>query len=373
MAFHLGCLRALNDRGVLEKVRVLSSVSGGSVIAALYAYFDEPFEQFEERVKSELKLGYVRGIARHTLASSETPKILATQLTAGLSAIAGSFAGAIGNGLVFAGMDRKVVSNFTEPLQAPFSRWASRTTAFERYLRKSVFGNSRVNMVQRAGLETVINATELRTGTAYRYGSRGTSCWRYGDFDGDPPFVSKAVAASAAFPALLPSFDERQSFRKNGSTAINRVIITDGGVYDNLGISCLLPGRDPNYSSSVFDVNYIISCDAGAGLPSGRMKPYTWTSRMRTTISSIHRRTHTLSYDLLHRLKASGDLKGFLLPYLGQQDTKLPYKPPDLIPRNDTYDYPTDFSPMSQKNIALLSKRGEQLTHLLIEQHNPDF
>jgi hypothetical protein len=40
LAFHLGCLRALNDRGVLERVFVVSGVSGGSLAAALYAYSD---------------------------------------------------------------------------------------------------------------------------------------------------------------------------------------------------------------------------------------------------------------------------------------------------------------------------------------------
>ena len=50
IAFHLGCLRALHDRGILDKVAVLSGVSGGSVIAALYAYNDEPFEAFACRV-----------------------------------------------------------------------------------------------------------------------------------------------------------------------------------------------------------------------------------------------------------------------------------------------------------------------------------
>lgn len=38
IAFHLGCLRALDDRGNLSQTRVISSVSGGSVIAAMYAY-----------------------------------------------------------------------------------------------------------------------------------------------------------------------------------------------------------------------------------------------------------------------------------------------------------------------------------------------
>jgi NTE family protein len=35
MAFHLGCLRALHDLGILDRVRVLLTVSGGSVIGAL--------------------------------------------------------------------------------------------------------------------------------------------------------------------------------------------------------------------------------------------------------------------------------------------------------------------------------------------------
>ena len=36
IAFHLGCLRALNRLGLLERVAVLSTVSGGSVIGACF-------------------------------------------------------------------------------------------------------------------------------------------------------------------------------------------------------------------------------------------------------------------------------------------------------------------------------------------------
>ncbi|MFZ3224451.1 MAG: patatin-like phospholipase family protein, partial [Xanthobacteraceae bacterium] len=36
IAFHLGCLRALNELGLLARVNVLSTVSGGSVIGAYY-------------------------------------------------------------------------------------------------------------------------------------------------------------------------------------------------------------------------------------------------------------------------------------------------------------------------------------------------
>jgi hypothetical protein len=38
IAFHRGCLRALHDRGVLDRVQVISGVSGGSVLTALWAY-----------------------------------------------------------------------------------------------------------------------------------------------------------------------------------------------------------------------------------------------------------------------------------------------------------------------------------------------
>ena len=40
MAFHLGCLRALHTAGLLERADVLSCVSGGSVIGAIYVTHD---------------------------------------------------------------------------------------------------------------------------------------------------------------------------------------------------------------------------------------------------------------------------------------------------------------------------------------------
>src|SRR3546814_299387 len=90
IAFHLGCLRALHDRGVLPKVSVLSAVSGGSVIAALYAYSDDSFAEFETQVLRLLRRGLVWGIARQTLLSLETPKILLAICSAGVCAAIGA-------------------------------------------------------------------------------------------------------------------------------------------------------------------------------------------------------------------------------------------------------------------------------------------
>jgi NTE family protein len=47
IAFHLGCLRALNQLGLLDRVKVLSTVSGGSVIGAYYMAHQGDFPSFE--------------------------------------------------------------------------------------------------------------------------------------------------------------------------------------------------------------------------------------------------------------------------------------------------------------------------------------
>ncbi len=74
MAFHLGCLRTLNRLGILDRARLLSAVSGGSVIAAMYAVHEGPFEQFEDDVRLILRTGFVRPALKVALTTTEGPK-----------------------------------------------------------------------------------------------------------------------------------------------------------------------------------------------------------------------------------------------------------------------------------------------------------
>ncbi len=73
----------------------------------------------------------------------------------------------------------------------------------------------------------------------------------------------------------------------------------------------------------------------------------------------------------LHQLKEGRLIKGFALPYLGQQDERLPWKPGALVPRGDVVNYPTNFAPMKQRWIDRLSTRGEQLTRVLVSIYLP--
>jgi NTE family protein len=47
-------------------------------------------------------------------------------------------------------------------------------------------------------------------------------------------------------------------------------VLSDGGLFDNLGTSCLEPGRSPEHSYDVYEVDIIvIATDAGRGAPRG--------------------------------------------------------------------------------------------------------
>lgn len=73
----------------------------------------------------------------------------------------------------------------------------------------------------------------------------------------------------------------------------------------------------------------------------------------------------------LFELRESGRLHSFILPYLGQDDSRLKFPPDDLVTREEAYAYPTDFSAMNPVWIERLSRRGEQLTRALIAEHAP--
>jgi NTE family protein len=64
IAFHLGCLRALNELGLLDRVAVLSTVSGGSVIGAYFHAHHGDFSSFEAKIRDVLAEGLVKPMRR---------------------------------------------------------------------------------------------------------------------------------------------------------------------------------------------------------------------------------------------------------------------------------------------------------------------
>jgi predicted acylesterase/phospholipase RssA len=361
IAFHLGCLRALHDRGILQRARVISSVSGGSLISALWAYRDEGFDAFEERVSALLAAGLQRRIAQRMLLSTRAPQLAASRALTATTATALRLAAAPAR-----------LHGHRAPPAPPRRRRVSRTDVLADVLERDVVGARRLDAPRRGGLDVVINACELSTGSAFRFGSRESGCWRTGRLAANDASLATAVAASAAYPLALPALDREWIFeRRDGSLQSERIALSDGGLYDNLGTSCLEPGRSPDYGFNLFDVDYIIACDAGRGLLDPVI-PLSWLPRVQRSFEASFRKLQDGGRGRLHALTESGALAGFAMPYLGQQDGALPAAPADLVPRGSVADYPTDFRAMRAEMIALLSRRGEQLTNALLDAYLPE-
>lgn len=350
MAFHLGCLRAMEDLELLQKVRVISTISGGSVIGAYYVYSpDKSFEEFESKIRSVLKVGFQHGITKRLF----LPKNFLTGTISCLLAHAQD-----GLGLLNSSAPR-------------FPRFRSRTDVFDDVLHEMLFHGIEMASPRRNDVQIVIGSCDLRAGTAFRFGNAVSGSWRNGAIVAQSIPVSFAVAASAAYPIFLPAFDRTYTFTKKGESRAIRVCLTDGGVYDNLGIQVLEPGRDANVSLHTFPCEYIISCNAGHGQEAGTAMPLGACARVARSFEVVHRRVQDNAMHHLHSIKDSGKLKGFAMPYLGQQDSSLPWKPSPLIPREEVIGYRTNFAPMSDAWIDRLSNRGEQLTRALISHYLP--
>lgn len=364
IAFHLGCLRALNDLRLLDRIQVISSVSGGSVIAGMYAYSTGSFQEFDERVAGLLRRGLHRDIISQTLRPGAVWKVLRDSVTASTWFIGGML-----NRLARAMMRTKVPFR---PAPPPRRRY-SRSEAFRDVIADVYFGERLVRNVERNSLHTVINATELRTGSAFRFGSEQSGCWRFGTIAPQEAFVADAVAASAAYPILLPALDRTFQFRKrDGTEEPRRVLLTDGGVFENLGVTPMEPGRVPSISTNVFDPDYIISCDAGAGQFDEFNFPLRWPDRMKRSFNTVFRKVQDATRKRLHQYADSGEISGFALCYLGQQDQALPWMPGDLPTREEVRGYPTDFAAMSSDDIDRLALRGELLMRFLVAYYLPD-
>lgn len=344
VSFGLGCLRALHDRGILDNVSVISGISGGGLLTALYAYGPSDFDDFDDLVNEML----FDGLQMKMLAAAMRPDRVAQSIIGALKA------------------------SVSHRRQGIALRRFNRTNALRDVLAKHYFGTRTMPDTTHTNLATVITATDLRTGNAMRFGSLRSSCSTYGIIP-EPIMVAEAVAASAAFPFVLPAVERTYTFHHPGTNATSdhTLFLTDGGVYDNLGLSVLEPGRSAAHTPHVYDIDVIIACDAGRGKLTLK-DPHFLMSRLRRSADITHKRSQDAARGRLHEARAAGRINSFIYPYLGMPDNRLPVPMPDLVPLAAVQQYGTNFRAMSIENHALLSTRGEQLTRSLIAHYSPN-
>jgi len=333
-AFGLGCLRALHDTGVLDRVVVVSGISGGSLLASLWAYGPRQFDEFDHQVVDLLRGGLQFRLATRVI----SPRHLA----------------------------RRSVDLLAAPSR---SQSHNRTDVLADVLAERVFGQRLLPHVTHGSVSTVLTATDLITGRALRFGSRNSTSSVHGRIL-EPVTVAEAVAASAAYPLLLPAMTRTYTFERGQQKSEHRVDLTDGGVFDNLGLSALEPGRNPAYTGHVYNCDYLIACDAGrqgSGSASARLLP----QRLWRSFDITYCKTQDGTRSRLHSAGGTGQIRGFVHAYLGMRDDRLPLPAPGLIPLDRVNGYPTNFKAMSADDLHAVAGRGEQLTRLLLSHYRP--
>ena len=363
IAFHLGCLRALERHGLLERVETLSTVSGGSVIGAMYASRTGSFDDFEKDVQSLLAAGLLKPAVKQFLRHEAVYAVAET--TALVTANTFRW---------FGRRARRLLGRTAVPADGvsgpPIVSRHSRTVALVRALDTELFSGARLSTLRPDGPRLIINACEMTHGSAFYFSAEESGSWRHGRIVGDTIRLAEAVGASAAYPLALPALDRTFTFEKKGERRSRRVSLTDGGVYDNTALAPLWPERDSDVSIEVKKPDIVIACRAGYGLRAVPLAHFTG-SRLSRVANLALARVENASVQRLFRTQAGGGFDAVALPYLGQNDANLACAPNDLVAREEVIDYPTNFSPMSTLMINRIASRGEQLTIALLHEHIP--
>jgi NTE family protein len=204
-AFHLGVFRKLNELGLLDKIDLLTCVSGGSIAGGFLALnWGQP--DVLDRLETYLK---TRSIA---------------------------------------------VSSLIGGILDPFN---SRLDKLANSYDQDLFKGASLDDLK-AGPRIYFNATNLSTGNMFFFvaGGNGQSEmgeWELGVVSAEQFPLSKAVAASSAFPPVFPPLRVEQDVYP--SDEVEYITLTDGGVYDNLGVNPLFRGRNK--------LDYAVISDAG--------------------------------------------------------------------------------------------------------------
>ena len=91
----------------------------------------------------------------------------------------------------------------------------------------------------------MINATNVQSGALWRFEKPYMRDWRVGEVKNPTVKLAVAVGASSAFPPVLSPAElelDNASFTPNSGADLQSppfttdVLLTDGGVYDNLGL-----------------------------------------------------------------------------------------------------------------------------------------
>lgn len=206
MLYHTGVLWRLNEIGLLTKLNRISSVSGGSITAGVLAlnWRNLDFQNGTARNFEEVIVKPIQQLADRTIDVS--------------SVVIGSlWFGSVGDQIA---------------------------DSYRKYLFGSASLQDIVDEVPGVSPRFVFNATNVQSGVLWRFMKPYMRDYRVGEVKNPRIDLAVVVAASSAFPPVLspvemdldPNDFTPNSGELDGNHYRSQVVLTDGGVYDNLGL-----------------------------------------------------------------------------------------------------------------------------------------
>jgi NTE family protein len=250
MLFHLGALWRLNELGELARLDRIASVSGGSLTAGAL------------------------GLAWHDLEFDE-------------HGVAGAFEELVANPvrrLAAVGIDAAAV---ILGLTSPGTVAEMVTDAYRRHL----FGSASLQELPEQP-EFVFCATSLQSGALVRFSRRQLADYRVGRLAHPDIDVAVAVAASSAFPPVLSplvlDLAHRTLEPTDGADLTDaryrgRLVLSDGGVYDNLGLDAAWKRYDTVFVS-----------DAGGQMAPASRVSRDWGRQFVRVVNTIDNQVRTM-------------------------------------------------------------------------------
>jgi NTE family protein len=215
MLFHLGALWRLNELGLLRGLVRVSSVSGGSITAGVLGLVWKRLQFGGNNTATnleELVINPIRRLANVTIDQGSIIKGILLPRTSIADEIANAY-------------------------------------------RQHLFGNSTLQDLpfDSEGPRFVINATNVQTNVLWRSSKPFMGDYRVGLIRNPKLDLAVAVAASSAFPPFLSpvvlklnpaDFDPSTKGDLQFEPYTSEVVLTDGGVYDNLGLETAWKGYE---------------------------------------------------------------------------------------------------------------------------------
>jgi NTE family protein len=281
-AFHLGTLNKLHELGILNKVDVISTISGGSITGAAWCLYNGDYPSFHKEMVTKLT---TKSVIWFILGSWIFLRTLLFILLFIGGAIALSFTSlaylTFPVLLLF-----KVLLYFFQFRIFPVSKVIEK--AYNKYFCD---GKTLGQLKERPLL--AIGSSNLHSGRPFTFSRNkmGDSSYTFRQ-EYNPPIkflhqnfpVARAVVASSCVPfAFTPVTINKEFFEV--ATDVNRVkpVLVDGGVYDNQGIQKLTQPK------SSYECGIIITSDAGGNFIADEKYPNTLQLLLRTVNLFMYR------------------------------------------------------------------------------------